>query len=209
LGFIAASRSATTFSFLKWWQTRLRDYCYYRAGSGMFVDQIWLTLAPLYFDGIYVEKNPGYNMCYWNHFERRLSSVDGRYVVNGDQDLIFYHFSSYKPERPEIVATRLSGEMIASFDEQPVLKAVYDDFRQRLFENGYHSVKALKPKFGRKPLTRTAIIRKAAVRFTRELLDVSPAVVRNQVTRATRLSRRLVSRRRPAQSSEDITWLLR
>ena len=49
LGFIATSRSETTFAFLKWWQTRLRSHCYNRVESGMFTDQLWVALAPLYF----------------------------------------------------------------------------------------------------------------------------------------------------------------
>lgn len=142
LGFLATSRSETTFAFLKWWQLRLREHCYYKPGSGLFVDQIWLTLAPLYFPGIYIERNPGYNMSYWNLFERRLSQEAGRYVVNGQHDLVFYHFSSYSPNRPEVMTKQLRV-ITMSFAERPELKTIYDDYRSRLLAHGYNSVKSL------------------------------------------------------------------
>lgn len=150
LGFLATSRSDTTFAFLKWWQKRLRNYCYYQPGTGLFVDQLWVTLAPLYFQGIHVETNLGYNMCYWNHFERRLSRDGGRYVVNGQHDLVFYHFSSYSPDKPDTVTKRKKA-MTMSFSERPELRPLYDDYRRRLLANGYASVKHLQYALRRNP----------------------------------------------------------
>jgi hypothetical protein len=149
LGFIATARSETTFAFLKWWQKRLVDHCYYRAGSGMFVDQLWVALAPLYFDGVYVEKDPGYNMCYWNHFERRLSHHENGYRVNGKHDLVFYHFSSYNPHNPGAITK--ASQPTATFAERPDLQPLYDDYAKRLFAAGFALVQPLKCSFGRKP----------------------------------------------------------
>ena len=150
LGFIATSRSDTTFEFLHWWQKRLRDNCYLEHGSGRFVDQIWVALAPLYFPGVLVEKDPGYNMCYWNHFERHLSRQNGRYVVNGKHDLMFYHFSSFSPTRPEAITIRIKSRT-ASFSERPDLKMIYDDYGSRLLRAGYTSVSSLPYSIPRKP----------------------------------------------------------
>lgn len=150
LGFIATSRSETTCAFLDWWQKRLRDNCYLQQGSGAFVDQLWVALAPLYFPGVHVEKDPGYNMCYWNHFERRLSRQDGRYIVNGKHDLMFYHFSSYDPMKPEAIASR-TNSLTSSFSERPDLKPIYDDYRSRLLRAGYTSVSSLPYSIPRKP----------------------------------------------------------
>jgi len=146
LGFIATSRSDTTFTFLRWWQHRLRDYCFNRRGSGMFVDQRWVSLAPLYFDGICIDKNPGYNMSYWNHFERRISSHNGKYVVNGSYPLVFYHFSNYNPLRPEAITNR-SSQPTVSFAERPDLLPLYDEYRRRLLKAGYESVRRLEYAF--------------------------------------------------------------
>jgi len=150
LGFILTVRAETTFAFLKWWQRRLLDYCYYRAGAGLFVDQLWVSLAPLYFEGVYVETNPGYNMCYWNHFERQLSCQANRYLVNGRHDLVFYHFSNYNPLKPDAINSRPT-EPTATFAESPELRPLYDDYRRRLMEAGYASVSMLQCSFGKKP----------------------------------------------------------
>ena len=151
LGFLATSRSAETSAFLKWWQIRLREHCYYLAQPGLFVDQIWVTLAQLYFKGFYVEKNPGYNMSYWNLFERELSFDGGKYKVNKSEVLVFYHFSSYNPDCPDRMISRDSGEIIATFTERPDLRPLFDDYQQRLIKAGIEDVRHIKCVYGRKP----------------------------------------------------------
>jgi hypothetical protein len=163
LGFLATSRSETTSAFLKWWQNRLADYCYFEQGSGGFVDQLWVILAPLYFPGVHVEKNPGYNMCYWNHFERRLSRQDGRYIVNGKHDLMFYHFSSFSPTRPEVITTRVKSRTM-SFSDRPDLKPIYGDYCSRLLRAGYTSVSSLPWLIPRKP-PRSELTVKTATKY--------------------------------------------
>jgi hypothetical protein len=136
-------RSSVTDAFLKWWKIRLNDHCYYRPGvAGSFFDQLWMELARVYFPGVYVETNPGYNFCYWNHFERKLSMRNGRYVVNGKHDLILVHFSGYKPEKPDAIVCRTT-EPIASFDERPDLRSLYYDYSKRLIDNNYMKIKTI------------------------------------------------------------------
>ncbi len=143
LGFMATRRSSETERFLNWWRRRVENFCYYEPGFGVFVDQLWITLAPLYFPGVYVEKGPGYNMCYWNHFERRLSRRESVYWVNEQHRLIFYHFSSYRPEHPELIARR-SKARVATFAERPDLRGIYDDYREALLTAGYDRVRGLR-----------------------------------------------------------------
>jgi hypothetical protein len=192
LGFIATARSETTFAFLKWWQKRLANHCYYHPGSGVFVDQQWVALAPLYFDGVHVEKDPGYNMCYWNHFERRLSRDNERYIVNGKHDLIFYHFSSYNPLNPSIVASR-DPQLRATFAERPDLQPLYDDYCKRLLEADYATVKSLKCIFGRKPKPVSSPVPKSKLTpktliqgGIKRTLSVVPKAIRKPLGRVTR-----------------------
>jgi len=180
LGFIATTRRATTFSFLKWWQKRVQNCCHFRPGSGVFVDQLWVALAPLYFGNVYVEKDPGYNICYWNHFERQLSRRNGRYLVNDKHDLVFYHFSSYNPMKPELITGRPRAQ-IMSFSERPDLKPVYDDYRQRLFNKGYPKIRALKYLLGRKPPKSKLTIKRAAKRSLRAFLRAMPLNVQTRL----------------------------
>lgn len=190
LGFMATSRSETTFAFLQWWQKRLRNYCYYRPGTGIFVDQIWVTLAPLYFPGFYIERDPGYNMCYWNHFERRLSHKNGRYIVNGQYDLVFYHFSSFDPRRPDVIAG-CPGMPIFSFADRPDLKSIYEEYAKRLLARGFLATSALPCTFGQKPTTPPAatVIRGAL----REILSTFPMAVQTPLRSIARLARKGVS----------------
>ena len=188
LGFIATARTETTFTFLKWWQKRLVDHCHYSPGSGVFYDQLWVSLAPLYFDGVYVEKNPGYNMSYWNHFERRLSRQDNRYQVNGKHDLIFYHFSGYNPLEPRLIANRTS-EPTLTFAERPDLQTLYDHYCKRLLAAGFVSIKSLKCSFGRKPksVPKPELTVKTTVQSAvKTTLGLMPKVLRKPLNRATR-----------------------
>jgi len=183
LGFIGTARSETTFFFLKWWQARLREYCYYRGGPGIFVDQLWVTLAPLYFPGILVEKNPGCNMCYWNHFERRLTIRDGRYIVNDEHILLFYHFSSFDPSHPDRITMR-SKSLVMTFEERPDLKPLFDLYTKRLLACDYMSVRSFKYSLPKRPVKSPPMTPKAAVRGSvRTVLRALPQVAQRRLKR--------------------------
>jgi hypothetical protein len=143
LGFLGTSRSEVTFSFLKWWQHRLREFCYYTPGTGIFVDQLWVTLAPLYFPGVFIEKHPGFNMAYWNVFERTISQRKGRHHVNGEHELVFFHFSSFDPEKPNAM-TKRDKSMTKPLAERPDLSPLYTEYSRLLIGAGYPKVKMLK-----------------------------------------------------------------
>jgi hypothetical protein len=143
LGFIATSRSAETSEFLRWWMLRLKDHCTYRADiPGTFFDQNWVMLAGLYFYHFFVEKNPGYNLAWWNLFERKISVSHGKYVVNQDHPLVFVHFSGYKPEKPDMILSRSSNPL--GFSGHVDIKPLFDDYRKSLSENDYQRFKAIK-----------------------------------------------------------------
>ena len=93
-GFFIVSNSCNGMKFLDWWKIRTLTYCYVDFEKGMFVDQIWLNLVPLYFDGVLVLRNLGYNVAHWNLHERILSKQDNWYV-NDKFKLVFFHFSGF------------------------------------------------------------------------------------------------------------------
>lgn len=156
LGFIATRRTDTTFEFLRWWQRRLVNHCYYNAGQGAFVDQQWVILAPLYFDGVFVLKDPGYNISYWNHFERKLGMTDKGYVVNELHEVIFFHFSSYSPLEPDVAAKRCAAQ--TNLAERPDLKPLYDEYRHLLLTAGFLLVQPLKCCYGRQAASEAKIV---------------------------------------------------
>jgi len=143
LGFIATSRSDETCEFLRWWMLRLRNHCTHRTDvPGTFFDQNWVMLAGIYFRNFYVEKNPGYNVAWWNLFERKITTEKGRYVVNEQAPLFFVHFSAYKPEHDDHIAWRVQIPM--GFDKHPELKPLFDDYKKSLLDRGYANFKSLK-----------------------------------------------------------------
>ncbi len=139
LGFLALSRGENSKSLLKWWEEKLRYECILDLTTGYFVDQLWMNLAPSYFDKLLVEKKPGYNMAHWNLHERQLTEVNESYFVN-NKPLIFYHFSHYHPARPEQIAAYHTRY---SFDSRPDLKKLFEDYTKKLKENNYFELKKI------------------------------------------------------------------
>jgi hypothetical protein len=168
LGFIATRRNDETLRMLKWWQSRLQKYGYNRAGAGLFVDQIWANFMPLYFDQVLVDKYPGYNMCYWNHFERQVSLVDGKHMVNSVHELVFYHFSSYNPATPENLSNRATSH---SLSDRPDLGDIFARYTELLTGNDYWELIKLKPYYSRFHRVKFRIrMYKAALSFYRKYL---------------------------------------
>lgn len=106
LGFIGVRACDEAHRFLRWWSDRCLSDGFHETQSGVFVDQKWINLAPCYFEGVRILKDPGVNMAPWNLHERRLSPVEGGWLVNGQARLRLFHFSSFDPHRPGIIARR-------------------------------------------------------------------------------------------------------
>ncbi len=147
LGFLGTSRKGRLLEFLRWWQRRLEEYCYYRTDLNLFVDQIWMVLAPHFFDDAWVEKGLGYNVCYWNAYERQLTCNDGRYYVNGRERVVFYHFSSFDPNRPDIMVSRYNTPFPGGSEP----RGLFDAYRARLLRNGFETVRLLPCAFAELP----------------------------------------------------------
>lgn len=133
LGFIGVKRSDNVYAMLSWWQDKLKNHCIIDLSRGLFVDQLWANLMPLYFDRVLIEKYPGYNMAHWNLHERTLEKINGEWFVNG-QPLIFYHFSHYNPALPDSIATHHDR---FSFRTRPDLLEIFNCYHQGLMSEGY------------------------------------------------------------------------
>jgi hypothetical protein len=139
LGFIAMKRSEETLRFLNWWKDKLLYQGYARHEMHLFFDQKWINFAPVFFDGVYIEKNKGYNMAPWNLHERTLSKKNETYIVNDKDSLIFFHFSSYKTTNPN----QISLHTKYTFDLRPDLKEVIHLYHTQLLKNGESYFKKL------------------------------------------------------------------
>lgn len=136
LGFLGLRRGAESFRLIQWWKERLKEYCRIDKCNGIFVDQKWMDLAPLFFVKIKSVKNPGWNMAWWNFSERELLMPEIGYAVNHlDTPLVFFHFSGFKPNNA-YYTERLKENNLKE-TENEALSALYEDYGKILLKNGY------------------------------------------------------------------------
>jgi hypothetical protein len=140
LGFIAIKRSEETLRLLNWWKEKLLNQGYARHDMHLFFDQKWINLAPVFFEGVFVEKNRGYNMAPWNLHERILSKKNETFIVNEVEPLIFFHFSSYKTTNPN----QVSSYTKYTFETRSDLKDVFQFYHSQLIRNDENNLKRYK-----------------------------------------------------------------
>jgi hypothetical protein len=92
LGFIGTRKSKETLDMLKWWSERL--YYYGNDDPPAFTDQKWCSLMPCYTDKVYILRDIGCNIAWWNLLERGplIKWNNGKPTV-GDVLVKFFHFS--------------------------------------------------------------------------------------------------------------------
>lgn len=128
LGFCGVRRSQAAEAMLNWWAERLAELCRNDVANGIFVDQLWINLVPLFFTDVEISRHPGLNVAYWNLHERKLQFRDGQWHVNGQWPLVFFHFSNLAMNGPSItkVPTRFT------LDDLPELKPLFEEYRAKL-----------------------------------------------------------------------------
>ncbi|RZK27234.1 MAG: glycosyl transferase [Flavobacterium sp.] len=131
-GFFGLRRAETTMRFLNWWKERLKDYCFNDAAHGLFVDQLWLDIVPLYFRDTFILYDPGYNLAYWNFNERQIEKKEGRYIVNETSPLAFFHYSGYDIDKPDVISKHQKAH---SFDDRPQYKLLFENYASAIQKN--------------------------------------------------------------------------
>jgi hypothetical protein len=144
LGFIGLKRGTESFRLIQWWKERLKEHCRIDKCYGIFVDQKWMDLAPLFFDKIKSVKHSGWNMAWWNFSERKLLKTSNGYAVNQvDTPLVFFHFSGFKPDQSHLTERLLTEEFKEA--ENAALAALYESYRNQLLNNDYEVLSQIKP----------------------------------------------------------------
>ncbi|MFL6500071.1 MAG: hypothetical protein ACJ8LL_05070 [Candidatus Udaeobacter sp.] len=133
LGFVGCRNSAEGMRFLDWWEQEIRRRCTRDGSTAHFVDQKVVDVAPLLFEGVYLERGPGYNVAYWNIHSRTISFANGEWFSN-NQPLYFFHFSAFNPENAEVLSRNCTRPLIAK--NRPLL-GLLREYRDRLLENDY------------------------------------------------------------------------
>lgn len=145
LGYIGMQRGEETDKIISWWKKRLTTYCKLDKCRGIFVDQKWMDLAPLFFNGIVSVKHPGWNMAWWNLSERKLGKNENGFFVNNFQTpLVFFHFSGFKPGATTMTARIQSAEF--DMESEGALRELFDVYESRLLENGFERISKIKPR---------------------------------------------------------------
>jgi glycosyltransferase involved in cell wall biosynthesis len=133
LGFLAVRNDASVASLLDWWSRRLAFKCVVDLPNALFVDQRWMDLAPSYFDGVEILKDPALNVAYWNLHERSLQQVDEGFTVNG-KPLAFFHFSGFNPNNLDTLSKHQTRHQLSG---NPALASIARRYADELFARGY------------------------------------------------------------------------
>lgn len=109
LGFLGVRNSAEGRRFARWWADRIYHFCVDDIPAGLFTDQRWVDLAPAFFDGVGILKNPRFNVATWNITQRRLEGgLEDGFEVDG-QPLGFYHFTGFDSGAHGVMAGKHAG----------------------------------------------------------------------------------------------------
>jgi lipopolysaccharide biosynthesis glycosyltransferase len=140
-GFFALKNDKNAVAFLEWWKKRMVDQCYNRPKEGLFTDQKWFNLVPLFFNLVYIITHPGYNVAYWNLHERTVDEVDGCFKVNKEYDLIFFHYSGSSIDSPHEISRHQDRFTLETL---PVIRKLFTLYQDQLLINGHKNLLELK-----------------------------------------------------------------
>jgi hypothetical protein len=106
LGFVGVKADDEGRRFAKWWGDRIYHFCRDDIPHGLFTDQRWIDLVPVFFDDVGILKTPRLNVATWNLRTRKFagSMADG-FTVDGFP-LGFYHFTGFDSGAHRAMATR-------------------------------------------------------------------------------------------------------
>lgn len=146
LGYIGLRTCDETLKLTRWWQGKLYKECVVDLPRNLFVDQKWMDLVPSMFDGVFINRDPGWNVAYWNLNHRHLAlGDDGKVLVNG-RPLAFFHFSGFS-----IGSSTLSKHQ-DRFDKGGAgspLRSLCTEYEQALRRNGIARFQKLPYAFAR------------------------------------------------------------
>lgn len=130
LGFAAAAGRGDGPAFARWWRDRLLQYCYDDIPNGLFTDQRWCDLAPAFFPGLHIVRDPGCNAASWNLTDRVITRrEDGAFMAN-EGPLRFYHFTGFDSGAGDSMTARYAKDM-------PAVHELWGIYRERLMASGH------------------------------------------------------------------------
>jgi hypothetical protein len=184
-GFVAIKNTEQGRGFAAWWSKNLKNQCFPSHYIGLFFDQIWLNLVPIYFDKTCIVRNLGYNMGCWSLHERKITIKNGQYYVNDTLPLVFFHYTGYRHQEPNQIAEWIS----LTLDDMPALKPIFEPY-QRLAETQlYKDLHKIPCAFAAEhqaiQQSKKVVVKEAlSFRILRKLLSFLPNTLRQQLKKA-------------------------
>lgn len=132
-GFFAAAKCEAAIQIISWWAKKLEKQCIVKQEEGIFVDQKWMDLLPARHDKVFILRDEGYNIAYWNLSHREATYEDGKFFFNGCP-LVFFHFSGFNPTKMDIVSKHQNR---FTMDDIGVAKKLFFDYAKCIFDNRY------------------------------------------------------------------------
>ena len=139
LGFLGVGACDEAERIVAWWARRLQYECVSEPERGIFVDQKFMDLVPGFAADARILRETGYNLAYWNLFQRKLGKFSKQWVVDGER-LRFVHFSGIDPANLQ----RLSKHTTAfgSDEISPELAELMQSYARKVLDNGHGRVPA-------------------------------------------------------------------
>lgn len=138
LGFIAIKNDKNGKELLTWWKDKLCNKCFLSSEDFLAWDQKWMDFAPALFESVYVLKDPGYNVAFWNIQKRFISKADNVFYVNNKYKLVFYHFSHYRLSRPDRIAQLEQEERCIRIADRPDLEELFRCYYNNVMKMDYN-----------------------------------------------------------------------
>ena len=136
LGFIGIANTPEGRSFIAWWSNRCKYLCFIEPQTGLVVDQKWVNIASCFFSTFHILRHEGYNVAIWNLHERTVMNN----YVNGEKPLVFFHFSSFDFDAPDIISKH---DRQMKLSDRPGLVELFKTYRQKLKNNGFDHFRSL------------------------------------------------------------------
>ncbi|MCF8365877.1 MAG: hypothetical protein K9H16_08850 [Bacteroidales bacterium] len=146
MGFAGFRNTPNVFEILAWWKNRVLQFGLENHDLGLSADQMWMSLAPLFFNKAGLLDHPGCNFAYWNIHERRLTINENRLLVNNEYPLIFVHFADFDPNHPEFF-TNPENFNRTSPGENLALDKLCEDYAELLKKNHFRLYHGIKSKY--------------------------------------------------------------
>ncbi|MCM0668646.1 glycosyltransferase [Flavobacterium tyrosinilyticum] len=135
LGFLALNpKSQNVRDLLDWWEDKTLKIGFSRVSNGLFVDQLWINLVPIFFNKVKVLHEYGFNAAPWNLHERNLIlKTNDEFIMNDNSKLVFYHFSSYNYTKPELFSKYYDRYNSVTLSKE--VYELYNQYHDKLIQN--------------------------------------------------------------------------